>query len=91
MAGAISGVPRLPASSSKPRINRFNAGVGFKDPDQVRVKGRITSTVVLGSSNLPANPENGETVLLYDSTGPEVAIAIHYAGSWYKVAASLVS
>ena len=84
MAGAISGVPRLPASSSKSRVNRFNAGVGFKDPDQVRIHGRMTSTVVLGASNLPASPEDGETVLLYESTGPVIAIAIHYGGLCYK-------
>ena len=41
MAGVISGVPRLPASSSKARINRFNAGVGFKNSDMVEVRGNI--------------------------------------------------
>jgi hypothetical protein len=90
MAGAISGVPRLPGSSSKSRINRFNAGVGFKDPDQVRIQGRMTSPVV-SPATMPANPEDGETVLLYDSTGPEVSIAIHYGGLWYKAVATAIT
>lgn len=91
MAGVIGGIPRLPASSSKARINRFNAGVGFKNPKDVRVQGRMTSTVVLGAANLPANPEDGETVLLYESTGPVIAIVIHYGGLWYKAVTEAIT
>jgi hypothetical protein len=88
MAGVISGIPRLPASSSKARINRFNAGVGFKSSDLVDVRGNIRVQIILSehtdSTDLPINADNGQMVFMHDIIGPSTRLCIYYAGTWYE-------
>jgi|TARA_R110000787_G_scaffold83082_1_gene179262 hypothetical protein len=94
MAGVIGGVPRLPASSSKARMNRFNAGVGFKSSDQVKISGSISIEIVTSdqtdSTDLPSSPDNGKMVFLYSSDGSR-RLCIYYAGIWYEEVLSQMS
>jgi hypothetical protein len=94
MAGVIGGIPRLPASSSKARINRFNAGVGFKNADIVEINGSISIEIVTSdqtdSTDLPSNPDDGKMVFLYSSDGSR-RLCIHYAGIWYEEVLSQMS
>ena len=88
MAGVISGIPRLPASSSKARINRFNAGVGFKSSEKVVVKGNIQIQVVnsnyTDTTDLPASPVDGQMVLLVEGAEVSFRLCIAYDGEWYE-------
>lgn len=94
MAGVIGGIPRLPASSSKARINRFNAGVGFKSSDMVEVRGNIQIQVVTSThtdtTDLPSGAEDGQMVFLYSSDGSR-RLCTHYAGIWYEEVLSQMS
>jgi hypothetical protein len=94
MAGVISGIPRLPASSSKARINRFNAGVGFKSSDMVDVRGNLQVQVITSdhtdSTDLPANPDDGQMVFMY-SADTSTRLCIAYAGNWFEEVLSEMS
>lgn len=87
MAGVIGGIPRLPASSSKARINRFNAGVGFKNADMVQISGSIAIEIVTSDhtdiTDLPSSPDNGKMVFLYSSDNTR-RLCIYYEGNWYE-------
>jgi|TARA_R110000824_G_scaffold394106_1_gene593703 hypothetical protein len=88
MAGVIGGVPRLPGSSSKSRINRFNAGVGFKSSDIVEVTANVKIKIVTSdqtdSTDLPdATLGNGQIVLMYSSDG-SARLCVAYAGHWFE-------
>ena len=88
MAGVISGIPRLPASSSKARINRFNAGVGFKSPEQVTIKGNLQIQVinsdVVHTGAMPSSPEDGDMFLLVQGDVTSVRLCFAYGGVWYE-------
>ena len=89
MAGVIGGVPRLPASSSKARLNRFNSGVGFKSAEQVTITGTVAVEIITSdhsdSTDLPIDPVDGKMVLLYiDAANPKLCTA--YGGNWYAAA-----
>jgi hypothetical protein len=97
MAGVISGIPRLPASSSKARINRFNAGVGFKSSDLVDVKGKIKIKIVTSdytdTTDLPAadsGPGDGQILLLVSADGSR-RLCLAYGGIWYEEVLSQMS
>ena len=88
MAGVIGGVPRLPGSSSKSRINRFNAGVGFKSSDIVEVTANVKIKIVnsdqTDSTDLPdATLGNGQIVLMYSSDG-SARLCVSYNGHWFE-------
>ena len=94
MAGVIGGIPRLPASSSKARINRFNAGVGFKSSDIVDVRGNIRIQVITSihtdTTDLPTGAEDGQMVFLYSDDGSR-RLCIYYSGIWYEEVLSQMS
>jgi len=94
MAGVIGGIPRLLASSSKARINRFNAGVGFKSSDMVDVRGNIQVQVVTSehtdTTDLPSGAEDGQMVFLYSSDGSR-RLCVHYGGNWFEEVLSQMS
>ena len=88
MAGVIGGVPRLPGSSSKSRINRFNAGVGFKSSDIVEVTANVKIKIVnsdqTDSTDLPdATLGNGQIVFMYSSDG-SARLCVSYNGHWFE-------
>jgi len=87
MAGVIGGVPRLPASSSKARMNRFNAGVGFKSSEQVTISGtlpiEVISSVHTDSTDLPLYPVNGTMILLISGDGSR-RICTAFGNIWYE-------
>ena len=93
MAGVIAGVPRLPSSSSKARINRFNNGVGFKDATQVVVTGILTPPLYIGtaSEHLPAAPTTGQVVVLSNAEEAGPALCMYYNGSWWFANSSELS
>ena len=88
MAGVISGIPRLPASSSKARIYRFNAGVGFKSADKVTITGNIQLQIVVSdytdTTDLPTSPVDGSMVLLVEGAEVSYRLCIFHAGEWYE-------
>ena len=93
MAGVIGGVPRLPAASSKARLNRFNSGVGFKRAEQVTITGTVAIEIftsdVADSTDLPNDPVDGKMVLLIpDAAARKVCIA--YGGNWYAATTELL-
>ena len=87
MAGVISGIPRLPASSSKARLNRFNNGVGFKSSEMVDVRGNIRVQVITSdytdSRDLPTSADNGQMAFMY-SADTSARLCVYYAGHWYE-------
>ena len=95
MAGVISGVPRLPASSSKARINRFNAGVGFKSADMVEVRGNIQIQIITSdhtdTTDLPADPDDGQMILLIEGASISVRLCVAYGGEWHEEVLSEMS
>jgi len=95
MAGVISGVPRLPASSSKARINRFNAGVGFKSSDMVEVRGNIQIQIITSdhtdTTDLPADPDDGQMILLIEGASISVRLCVAYGGEWHEEVLSEMS
>ena len=95
MAGVISGVPRLPASSSKARINRFNAGVGFKSSDMVEVRGNIQIQIITSNhtdtTDLPADPDDGQMILLIEGASISVRLCVAYGGEWHEEVLSEMS
>lgn len=95
MAGVIGGIPRLPASSSKARINRFNAGVGFKSSEIVEVRGNIQIQIVTSSytdsTDLPVSPEDGQMILLIEGAAVSARLCIAYGGIWYEEVLSQMS
>jgi hypothetical protein len=95
MAGVIGGIPRLPASSSKARINRFNAGVGFKSSEIVEVRGNIQIQIITSShtdsTDLPASPEDGQMILLIEGAAVSARLCIAYGGTWYEEVLSQMS
>jgi hypothetical protein len=93
MAGVIGGIPRLPASSSKARINRFNAGVGFKSADIVTITGTVAVEIFVSdyadSTDLPNDPVDGKIVLLIpDAADRKICIA--HGGYWYAAETELL-
>ena len=95
MAGVISGGPRLPASSSKARINRFNAGVGFKSSDMVEVRGNIQIQIITSdhtdTTDLPADPDDGQMILLIEGASISVRLCVAYGGEWHEEVLSEMS
>ena len=95
MAGVISGIPRLPASSSKARINRFNAGVGFKSSDLVEVRGNIQIQIITSNhtdtTDLPADPDDGQMILLIEGASISVRLCVAYGGEWHEEVLSEMS
>ena len=95
MAGVISGVPRLPASSSKARINRFNAGVGFKSSDMGEVRGNIQIQIITSdhtdTTDLPADPDDGQMILLIEGASISVRLCVAYGGEWHEEVLSEMS
>ena len=95
MAGVISGIPRLPASSSKARINRFNAGVGFKSSDMVEVRGNIQIQIITSdhtdTTDLPADPDDGQMILLIEGASISVRLCVAYGGEWHEEVLSEMS
>jgi hypothetical protein len=95
MAGVIGGIPRLPASSSKARMNRFNAGVGFKSSDLVEVRGNIQIQIITSNhtdtTDLPADPDDGQMILLYEFASATARLCIAYAGNWHEEVLSQMS
>ena len=95
MAGVIGGIPRLPASSSKARMNRFNNGVGFKSSDMVEVTANVKIKIVTSentdSTDLPsAGLGNGQIVFMYSSDG-SARLCVSYNGYWFEEVLSQMS
>ena len=94
MAGVIGGIPRLPASSSKARVNRFNAGVGFKNADIVTINGSVAIEIIdsdyADSTDLPQDPVDGKMVLLYVDAD-NVKLCIGHAGAWFATSVTFLA
>ena len=97
MTGVIGGIPRLPASSSKSRMNRFNNGVGFKSSDMVEVTANVHIKVITSShtdiTDLPpanSGPGDGQIVLLISSDGSR-RLCMAWGGYWFEEVLSQMS
>jgi hypothetical protein len=93
MAGVINGMNRGP--KFPPRARRAGAKLALTDPDQVQIKGNIQIQIITSShtdtTDLPADPDDGQMVLLYEFASATARLCIAYAGNWHEEVLSQMS
>ena len=91
--GIIGGMNRGP--KFPPRARRAGAKLALTNPDQVQITGNIQIQTLTSdhtdTTDLPANPENGQMLLLIEGVGVSVRLCIAFGGYWHEEVLSRMS
>ena len=91
--GIIGGMNRGP--KFPPRARRAGAKLALTDPDQIQIRGNIQIQIIVSDhtdiTDLPANADDGQMILLIETAAASVRLCIHYGGNWYEEVLSQMS
>ena len=91
--GIIGGMNRGP--KFPPRARRAGAKLALTNPDQVQITGNIQIQILTSdhtdTTDLPANPENGQMLLLIEGAAISVRLCIAHENYWYEEVLSRMS
>lgn len=86
MVGVINGMNRGP--KFPPRARRAGAKLALTNPDQVQITGNIQIQIITSNhtdtTDLPADPDDGQMILLIEGASISVRLCVAYGGEWHE-------